>query len=119
MREEGERDGVRRRGKESGREGTGWGGGHREKEGMGREGRGGKGKESESYLSTTHTQEEYDIVTNDYEKAKSLFAGTQVKVFKKGIVQLLVWHLCLFMYITITSHLIPTLTPPHHHSLTL
>lgn len=26
---------------------------------------------------------EYDIVTNDYERAKSLFAGTQVKVFKK------------------------------------
>ena len=32
----------------------------------------------------THMQGEYDIVTNDYERAKSLFAGTQVKVFKKG-----------------------------------
>ena len=41
-----------------------------------------------SHLCTTHTQEEYDIVTNDYEKAKSLFAGTQVKVFKKGTEQL-------------------------------
>lgn len=29
-------------------------------------------------------QKEYDIVTNDYERAKSLFAGTKVKVFSKG-----------------------------------
>ncbi len=34
--------------------------------------------------TTTITQGEYDIVTNDYERAKSLFDGTQVKVFKKG-----------------------------------
>ena len=35
---------------------------------------------------TPHTQGEYDIVTTDYERAKSLFAGTQVKVFKKGTI---------------------------------
>ena len=29
-------------------------------------------------------QKEYEIVTNDYERAKSLFAGTKVKVFSKG-----------------------------------
>ena len=47
-----------------------------------------RGRIKTYHLCTTHTQEEYDIVTNDYEKAKSLFAGTQVKVFKKGTEQL-------------------------------
>lgn len=27
---------------------------------------------------------EYDVVINDYEKAKSLFGNTEVPVFKKG-----------------------------------
>ena len=30
-----------------------------------------------------YIQGEYDLVTTDYEKAKSLFDGTQVSVFKK------------------------------------
>lgn len=30
-------------------------------------------------------QGDYDVVINDYEKAKSLFGNTEVPVFKKGI----------------------------------
>ena len=30
-------------------------------------------------------QGEYEIVANDYDKAKTLFANTKVSVFKKGI----------------------------------
>ncbi len=29
-------------------------------------------------------QGDYDVVINDYEKAKSLFGNTEVPVFKKG-----------------------------------
>lgn len=31
------------------------------------------------------SQGDYDVVINDYEKAKSLFGNTEVPVFKKGI----------------------------------
>ena len=31
-----------------------------------------------------HLQGDYNIVINDFEKAKSLFADTDVKVFRKG-----------------------------------
>ena len=79
------RDGWGRMGGEDGREREGC-------DGEGRRGMGWKeeerGRIKTCHLRTTHTQEEYDIVTNDYEKAKSLFAGTQVKVFKKGTEQL-------------------------------
>ena len=84
-------------------------------EGEGRRGTGWEGEELRcSHLCNTHTQEEYDIVTNDYEKAKSLFAGTQVKVFKKGqnSCQCSLWfldHLCLFMCV-------PLIVPSHHTS---
>lgn len=30
------------------------------------------------------SQGDYDVVINDYEKAKSLFGNTEVPVFKKG-----------------------------------
>lgn len=30
------------------------------------------------------SQGDYDVVINDYEKAKSLFGNTEVAVFKKG-----------------------------------
>ena len=35
-------------------------------------------------LWTLHLQGDYNIVINDFEKAKSLFADTDVKVFRKG-----------------------------------
>ena len=73
----------------------------------------------------THTQEEYDIVTNDYEKAKSLFAGTQVKVFKKGMSSFKLQHILssLFsMWSFSPSPSSPLWLPcthiPHHHILT-
>ena len=78
-----DRDGWGEDGRERGREGCG-GQGRRETEWKEE----GRGRIKMCHLHTTHTQEEYDIVTNDYEKAKSLFAGTQVKVFKKGTKQL-------------------------------
>lgn len=31
------------------------------------------------------SQGDYDVVINDYEKAKSLFGNTEVAVFKKGV----------------------------------
>ena len=58
MREEGERDGVRRRGGESGREVLGRKGrGGEERDGVGRDrvGRGGKGKKSDVAISPPHT----------------------------------------------------------------
>lgn len=33
---------------------------------------------------TSLSQGDYDVVINDYEKAKSLFGNTEVPVFKKG-----------------------------------
>ena len=35
-------------------------------------------------IHTCSLQEDYDVVTNDYYRAKSLFSGTKVKVFTKG-----------------------------------
>lgn len=35
-------------------------------------------------LKTFLFQGDYDVVINDYEKAKSLFGNTEVPVFKKG-----------------------------------
>lgn len=34
------------------------------------------------------SQGDYDVVINDYEKAKSLFGTTEVPVFKKGMFHL-------------------------------
>jgi len=81
----------------------------------------------------THTQEEYDIVTNDYEKAKSLFAGTQVKVFKKGMSSFKLQHILSSPFSMwsfspssssplwlLCTHILYLLPPhiPHHHLLT-
>lgn len=38
-------------------------------------------------------QGDYDVVINDYEKAKSLFGNTEVPVFKKGIFPTDKWEL--------------------------
>lgn len=44
-------------------------------------------------------QGDYDVVINDYEKAKSLFGNTEVPVFKKGIFRTNKWELNYHRYI--------------------
>lgn len=46
---------------------------------------------------------DYDVVINDYEKAKSLFGKTEVQVFKKCKIQVMLFHGFGFFFLNLKA----------------